>query len=214
MTFTANGGSATTFCACWIHRLSKPVCTSALANSCGSLRNSVGRSTTSTALSSSGMGLRRSTWRLETRRGDGSFIWPALRAGAFAAVGWGALGDLSGVAGLAKTRTAILRLLQQHYPSDPKGYAHDASQIRDFIKRVQPGDVVLAADGGRILGTGRVTGPYQYDLSGLADAPHRRAVDWRSTDEWKLSTPEGVHSTFVPIRDYSDIIQSERRLRR
>jgi 5-methylcytosine-specific restriction protein B len=151
-------------------------------------------------------------WRLETRRGDGSFIWPALRAGAFAAVGWGALGDLSGVAGLAKTRTAILRLLQQHYPSDPKGYAHDASQIRDFIKRVQPGDVVLAADGGRILGTGRVTGPYQYDLSGLADAPHRRAVDWRSTDEWKLSTPEGVHSTFVPIRDYSDIIQSERRL--
>ncbi len=37
-------------------------------------------------------------WRIGTRLGDEPFIWPAMRDGAYAAIGWEELGDLSAVA--------------------------------------------------------------------------------------------------------------------
>ena len=53
----------------------------------------------------------------------------------------------------------------------------------------QEGDFVIASDGERILGIGKVTGSYIYKEE--LDFPHCRPVEWLNLDEWKVSSPEG-----------------------
>ena len=104
-------------------------------------------------------------------------------------------------------------LLEEQYPSDPKILSRKAGEIRDFIAGMQDGDVVLAADGERVLGVGHATGPYRYEEAEPTGAPHRRPVEWNSTEEWKLPTSEGLRTTFFPIRRYPEnIVEIERRL--
>jgi 5-methylcytosine-specific restriction enzyme B len=152
-------------------------------------------------------------WRLGTRLGDGPFIWPAMRDGSYAAIGWDALGDLSEIAEGEHVREAVRSLLEQEYPGDARTLSRKAGEIRDFIERMQAGDVIVAADGQRVLGVGRVTGPYRYEDTEPTGAPHRRAVEWSSTAEWSLPTTEGLRTTFFPIgRNINNILEIERRL--
>jgi 5-methylcytosine-specific restriction enzyme B len=152
-------------------------------------------------------------WRLGTRLGDGPFIWPAMRDGSFAAIGWDAVGDLSAVAAGEHVRETVRSLLEQEYPGDARTLSRKAGEIRDFIERMQAGDVIVAADGQRVLGVGRVTGPYRYEDTEPTGAPHRRAVEWVSTAEWNLPTTEGLRTTFFPIgRHINNILEIERRL--
>jgi 5-methylcytosine-specific restriction protein B len=106
-------------------------------------------------------------------------------------------------------------LLEGQYPTDPKTLSRKAGEIRDFIARMQDGDVVLAADGERVLGVGHATGPYFYEQTEPTGAPHRRPVKWSSTEEWKLPTSEGLRTTFFPIGRYPDNIieRQDRRFR-
>jgi len=53
-------------------------------------------------------------------------------------------------------------------------------------------DVVLAADGEKILGIGKVTGAYQYKINDTHNAPHRRPVRWLEMQTWKLPQTEGL----------------------
>jgi 5-methylcytosine-specific restriction protein B len=91
-----------------------------------------------------------------------------------------------------------------------------AGEIRDFIARMQDGDVVLAADGERVLGAGHVAGPYRFEETEPTGAPHRRPMKWNSTEEWKLPTSaEGLRTTVFPLGKHPDnIIEIERRLLR
>ena len=152
-------------------------------------------------------------WRLGTRLGEGPFIWPAMRDGSYAAIGWDALGDLSKIAEGEQVRESVRSLLEQEYPGDARTLSRKAGEIRDFIDRMQVGDVIVAADGQRVLGLGRVTGPYRYEHTEPTGAPHRRAVQWSSTAEWSLPTTEGLRTTFFPIgRHINNILEIERRL--
>ena len=152
-------------------------------------------------------------WRLGTRLGDGPFIWPAMRDGGYGAIGWAALGDLSAIAARDHVKEAVRPLLEREYPNDARTISRKAGEIRDFIERMQDGDVVLAADGEQVLGVGRVTGSYRYEDTDPTGAPHRRPVDWISTEEWKLPTSEGLRTTFFPIGKQADnIVEIERRL--
>jgi 5-methylcytosine-specific restriction protein B len=152
-------------------------------------------------------------WRLGTRLGEGPFIWPAMRDGSYAAIGWDALGDLSKIAEGEQVRESVRSLLEQEYPGDARTLSRKAGEIRDFIDRMQVGDVIVAADGQRVLGLGRVTGPYRYEDTEPTGAPHRRAVQWSSTAEWSLPTTEGLRTTFFPIgRHINNILEIERRL--
>jgi 5-methylcytosine-specific restriction protein B len=153
-------------------------------------------------------------WRLGTRLGDGPFIWPAMRDGSYAAIGWDAVGDLSTIAAGDHVREAVRSLLEQEYPGDARTLSRKAGEIRDFIERMQAGDVIVAADGQRVLGVGRVRpGPYRYEDTEPTGAPHRRAVEWASTAEWSLPTPEGLRTAFSPIgRHVNNILEIERRL--
>src|SRR5207237_1305067 len=89
-------------------------------------------------------------------------------------------------------RFHLLKLLQQlraeKYRTAPQAVWKARSQIFNFVLGIAEGDIVLAADGGTVLGVGRVTGPYSFDSS--SDFPHRRPVQWLSFDEWKMPEPE------------------------
>lgn len=155
-------------------------------------------------------------WRVGTRlgAGEGEFIWSPMRDGAYAAIGWPDLGDLSTVAASDHVKDAVRPLLEEHYPTDAKVLSRKAGEIRDFVARMQEGDVILAADGERVLGLGRTTGPYRFEATEPTGAPHRRPVEWSSTNEWRLPTPaEGLRTTFFPLGKYPDnVLEIERRL--
>jgi 5-methylcytosine-specific restriction enzyme B len=155
-------------------------------------------------------------WRVGTRLGggEGEFIWPAMRDGGYAAIGWPDLGDLSSIAAGDQVKDAVRHLLEERYPGDPRNLGRKAGEIRDFVVRMQDGDVVVAADGERVLGIGHATGPYRFEETDPVGAPHRRTVKWSSSEEWKPPTSsEGLRTTFFPLGKYPDnVIEIERRL--
>ncbi|MEH2489420.1 McrB family protein [Bradyrhizobium sp. AZCC 2230] len=154
-------------------------------------------------------------WRVGTRlgSGEGDFIWPAMLDGEYAAIGWPGLGDLSSIATGDQVKEAARAKLEKEYPKDPARMSREAGEIRNFISSMQDGDVLLAANGERVLGVGRVTGPYRYENTAPADAPHRRPTMWSSTEEWKLPKSEGLRTTVFPIgKNPENIVEIERRL--
>jgi len=62
-----------------------------------------------------------------------------------------------------------------------------ASQLWAFYNQMTPGDLVCAYGGGRFLGWGEIRGDYRFDVDDLG-YPHRRAVEWRSTEPLDAST--------------------------
>lgn len=152
-------------------------------------------------------------WRLASRLLDGRSIWSAMRDGGYAAIGWEALGDLSTIAAGRQVKDGLKPLLEKKYPGNAKELSRQCNDIRDFIARVQERDVVLAADGERVLGIGRVLGPYRYETTEPKDAPHRHPVEWPSTEEWNFPTSETGRTVFFPAdRNENDIVEIERRL--
>ena len=131
-------------------------------------------------------------WRVGTRLGggEGKFIWPAMRDGHYAAIGWPGLGDLSSIATSDHVKDGVRSLLEERYPTDARMLSRKAGEIRDFIERMQDDDVVLAADGERVLGIGHATGPYRFEQTEPTEAPHRRAVKWSSDADRARREPE------------------------
>jgi 5-methylcytosine-specific restriction protein B len=146
-------------------------------------------------------------WRVGTRLGggEGEFIWTAMRDSEYAAIGWPALGDLSSIASGEQVKDAVRPRLEEHYPTDAKVLSRKAGEIRDFIARMEDGDVVIAADGKKVLGVGRATGPYRYENTEPTEAPHRRPMEWISTEEWELPTPEACAPRFSQSGDIQTI---------
>jgi 5-methylcytosine-specific restriction protein B len=124
-------------------------------------------------------------WRIGTSDGKTPRNhWPLMRDGNCVAVGWPALGDLSYLEKSKESKEKLLQLLAEKYPTIPQAVARARNQVFSFVLGIEEGDVVLASDGGTVLGIGRVTGPYSYDPT--SDFPHRRPVQWLSFEEWKM----------------------------
>jgi 5-methylcytosine-specific restriction protein B len=155
-------------------------------------------------------------WRIGTRIGDGESIWPTMRDGGYAAIGWSKLGDLSVLGSADDLKELIRKKLEMEYPNDAGTLSRKAGEIRNFVQRIVEGDVVVAADGQTVLGLGRVLGDsqYRYEDNAPKGAPHRRSVEWISTAEWKLPQPdEGKLTTVFQLRKYgTNLVDIERRL--
>jgi 5-methylcytosine-specific restriction protein B len=155
-------------------------------------------------------------WRLGTKLGEGNDaqdVWPDMKAGGYAAIGWAELGDLSSVLAGDDVKEAIAKMLIKEYQYDANVASRKAGEIRNFAKDMDENDVVLAADRERILGIGLVKGPYRFDSTQPEDAPHRRQVEWHTIPEWKLPVTEGLRTTVWRLRkDDRNFVAVERQL--
>jgi 5-methylcytosine-specific restriction protein B len=134
-------------------------------------------------------------WRVGTTLGtSGTSYWQIMQEGNRVAVGWRDLGDISWVDGKAETREKLKKRLSKEYPNDPRTTGRDASQIEQFVAVINEGDIVLAADGMKILGVGKVVGGYEFKKE--FDFPHQRKVEWLNTEHWQMpQSNEGLLST-------------------
>ena len=152
-------------------------------------------------------------WRIGTRLGGEESIWPAMRDGGYIAIGWDQLGDLSALVDEDNSKEAIRERLAAHYHEDQRTLSRKAGEIRNFLARIAEADVAVAADGQKVLGLGKVIGPYRYERTNPTGAPHRRPVKWISTIAWDLPNPEGLRTTVFPIKQHeTNLIEIERRL--
>lgn len=156
-------------------------------------------------------------WRIGTKLGEGNDaqdVWPYMTAGGYAAIGWSELGDLSSVLAGDNVKETIAKMLIKEYPNYEANVAsRKAGEIRNFATDMDENDVVLAADGERILGIGPVKGPYRFETTQPEEAPHRRQVEWHTTPEWKLPVTEGLRTTVWKLRkDDRNLVAVERQL--
>lgn len=150
-------------------------------------------------------------WRVGTKDG-GVDEWPRMRDGAFAAVGWSTVGDLSEISNSATGRDLIREQLQRGSSGPPQVITRGASQLFDFARTAQDRDVVVAMDGVRVRGVGRIIGPY-FHRSDDGPFPHRRPVQWLPVDEWRLPDAERLQTTFTRLgKSARNIIEIESRL--
>ena len=101
-------------------------------------------------------------------------------------------------------------MLGERYPGSPQQQGKAASQILLFVKGIARGETVLACDGSKVLGVGRVTGDYRYELG--SDFPHRRPVEWQSLEEWKMPEAEGLQTTVHRLKKFPlNLVEAEKR---
>lgn len=146
-------------------------------------------------------------WRIGTRLGERDSIWRLMRDASCVAIGWSQLGDLSDVTYSRESKEKIREALRPEYANAPGVLGRKTQEVFSFVATIAENDVVLAADGKRILGIGRVTGGYQY-APGEA-APHRRPVQWLSFEEWGAEHREGLRTTVHQIREFPNLIDIE-----
>lgn len=150
-------------------------------------------------------------YRIGSDAGEGFEVqWKAMREGAFVAVGWPALGDLSDISKSAEDKENLKKQLKKHYKYIPTVLGKQSAQLFRFVAGIHEGDYVLAANGATILGIGRVKGEYFYAPG--SSFPNRLPVDWLCTKEWKLPIREGLMTTVHEIgkEHFENLIEIER----
>ena len=169
-----------------------------------------------TAVLNARNGNPRPVWRIDIRADGGDDIWPLMRDRSEIAIGWPDLGDLGWLDDRPESLERLKQALDErvYQPDQSKTILPKASEIRDFVRRMADGDLVLACDEQRVLGIGRLTAePYRYDPQTQPDAPHRRPVQWLDIEDWTLPTNEGPRTTVFRLRKYPEnLIAVERRL--
>ncbi|CAN7416636.1 restriction endonuclease [Brevundimonas sp. LjRoot202] len=93
------------------------------------------------------------------------------------AVGWPAMGDLSG---LKLTREAFKARYSEVFPTKSAGHVPVAAgQLFRFVQEIKPGDlVVFPAKLDRTVRIGRVTGGYAHRPDASKAYPNQRSVEW------------------------------------
>lgn len=157
-------------------------------------------------------GGRRRYWRIGTTAGDsGESQWPAMRAGGFVSIGWPSeIPNLSKLIGQKGAKEQVRTMLASAY--DDAGTAtRKAGEVMKFAEEMEEGDLVLACQGQRVLGVGRVSGSYGYDHQYLF--PHTRPVDWLLLEPWDLPDAEGLRTTVCELGKHpQNILEVEQRI--
>jgi 5-methylcytosine-specific restriction protein B len=155
---------------------------------------------------------RQRYWRVGTSDGGAPRNhWPLMRDGNCVAIGWRTMGDLSNLEDSKESRERLHQLVaEKEAPIRPAEVTKSRNQIFNFVVKIAEGDLVLASDGGAVLGIGQVTGPYLYDAT--SDFPHRRPVRWLSLGEWRTPEREGLLTPVYEVKKYVNILEAERRI--
>ncbi len=157
-------------------------------------------------------GSPRQYWRIGTTDDQvPRKFWSVMRDEGCAVVGYPKTGDLAGLSHDTLGKEALRELMRPYYPTDPATLGRQLQQIFNFRHWIKEGDVVLAADGMKILGIGVVTAGYHFEPS-LAAMPHRVSVRWQHLGEWSMDTKEGLMKTCSFLSKPASIVQVERTL--
>lgn len=152
-------------------------------------------------------------WAVATNQSYSGNLWNAMRDGKFIAMGPSTLGDLSEFIGNEEVRLPIQKRLEAQSPADPKNAARQAKDLRNLIKRAEEQNIVVALDGRRVQGVGRITGEYRFDRDAQPLVPHRRPVRWISTDAWDLPMVDDGPGAFRELGKHEEnLVEIEKRL--
>lgn len=156
-------------------------------------------------------------WRVGTS--DGTVPrnrWDLMRDGNCIALGWPEIGDLSSFNHDKDSLNNLRILMAEKYPSNPQSVGRATKQLFNFLAHMSERDLVIAADGGTVLGIGRITGDcYYHPEYGF---PHRRPVKWLAIEDWKLQpadgakNPEGLQTTVHEIKQFHNMVDIERHI--
>lgn len=151
------------------------------------------------------------SWRIGTSDGnEPRNQWGPMRENNCVAVGWPDVGDLTSIEHSRGGREKLKSLMQEHYPKAPQAVGRATQQLFNFRGAIAEDDMVVAMDGGTVLGIGKVTGRYEYEPS--SSFPNHLPVDWLSLDEWKPAQPEGLQTTVHELKTVPKLIEIERHL--
>jgi 5-methylcytosine-specific restriction protein B len=134
-------------------------------------------------------------------------IWEEMRDGGFIAIGWHKLGDLSDIEYNQESKNKFRDKMKSIY-GDRGSWSNE---IFNFVTAIQENDIVLAFERSKVLGIGRVTGPYQYDPT-LPRIPHHHPVDWLSIDPWELPMTEVRNRSIRELRNPVNLVEIEKRI--
>ena len=152
-------------------------------------------------------------WRIGTSEGDGKpTYWLPMRDGNYLAVGWPKLGDLTSLIDSQTPRDDLKVMLTELYPKNPQSIGRNATEINNFLKQLNDGDLVIAANGNTILGVGRIETNSQDRYEPTDNFPHRRPVTWLDVDPWALPQSEGLQSTFRELKKNENLVAIEQRI--
>lgn len=149
-------------------------------------------------------------WRVGTTDDTQSY-WQQMLQEGYVSIGWPALGDLQKIYNLStkEAKEHLKKVLTDEYPNTPQVIGKSANQIYSFYKDIKPNDIIVAAEGHKVLGIGKVVGEYEHK-DGLA-FPHCINVQWLRSASEKLPNPnEGLRTTVNQYKDTDNLIAIEK----
>lgn len=145
--------------------------------------------------------------------GNNKSYWQDMRKGGYISIGWPKVGDLRQYGEIKKIemKEKLRTKLEEHYQNDPRAIGRTASQILSFYYDIKLGDIVVAVDGEKLLGIGKIVGSYEYmkDL----DFPHCIPTEWLYISDGDMRLPkarEGIRTTVYRYKDLDNILYIEK----
>lgn len=138
------------------------------------------------------MEIKVNYWKISP--GENGSDWENQKNKGLIAIHFFDFGDISQL-----SEEELREKIRQAYGKEltPAKQANTFGQMRDFMK-IKEGDIIVANSGkSKILGIGRVAGPYHY-RQGIR-YPHTYPVDWYDTTEGTIPKQEAWMVTVVPL---------------
>lgn len=134
--------------------------------------------------------------------GDNACMWDEFYTQGIMGMGWDAIGDFNRYGSKNAVREAMRRNID---PS--KSYRNDGHAVWQFVRDMQPGDVVFVKKGlHRIIGRGVVESDY-YWAGDRSEYRSCRKVRWTHKGEWDYPSGSGPRKTLTEITPYTELVR-------
>ena len=147
-------------------------------------------------------------YRVGTRSGSsGNHMWQIMLNNGYVSIGWPSLGNLNTYdTADNELKDLLKRKMEQYYPNQPQTVSREVNEIFRFFKTIKENDIIVAGDGKKTLGVGRITGDYDYREE--MEFPHVRSVEWFYVGETELpDAREGLRTTVCPYKNDENILK-------
>lgn len=147
-------------------------------------------------------------YRVGTRSGsNGTHMWQIMLNSGYVSIGWPALGNLNEYDTTDnELKDSLKSVMEKYYPNPPQTISREVNEIIRFFKTIKENDIIVAGDGKKTLGVGRITGGYDY-REGM-EFPHVRSVEWFYVGDTELpDAREGLRTTVYPYKIEDNILK-------